>query len=370
MNKNLGRFLLLYLLFWHVEIFASNYVWHVEVNKKSAVVNEAIYLKYSCDFDDRAELYSIEFNPVGENERYKLEPLSQNTKITDGKKSVIYEFVAFAKNAGEIRFEFDTLMKKTNRDSVENTVIGRDNMQKEEFSATALRQESVVVQVSENRSGLFGSLDFRVKKESPKVKAFEPYHMELTLEGVGNFELLKPFEFTIQGVKVFAQKPIENSTLTQDGLRGMWSQKFAFVSEKDFEIPAISFEYFDKTEQKIKELRLEATKVEVAQAFSKEELLDEDEKKESFLKLEYLYYLLTFIAGFLASKIKIKKNIPHAKEQEFLDKVESVKSLDALCMLLALKNAQKFTHVIAQIEKKEIQSLKEAKKAVVSLIEY
>ncbi|MDO8454459.1 MAG: hypothetical protein Q7S59_07820, partial [Sulfurimonas sp.] len=313
MNKNLGRFFLLFLAFWHVEIFASTYVWHAEADKKTAFVNEAIHLKYSCEFSDRAELYSIDFNPVGENEKYSLKHLTQSTRVEDGKKIAQYEFVAFAKSAGEVKFAFEMIMKDSNKDSIENRIIGRDNMQKVEFTATVVAQEPIVVAVKETQNAIFGSFDVQIKRDAPKVKAYEPLHMEITLEGVGNFDALQPYEFKIEGVKIFSEKPTENVTLTKEGLRGTWSQKFAFVGGKNFEIPPFSFQYFDANTQKIKELHFEATSVEVSKGFNKEELLEVDEEEESFFKIEYLYYFLTFIAGFLASKIKIKKSKPHVK---------------------------------------------------------
>ncbi len=370
MNKNLGRFFLLFLALWQVEIFASTYVWHVEADKKTAFVNEAIYLKYSCEFSDRAELYSIDFNPVADNEEYSLKLLSQTTKVEDGKKIVLYEFVAFAKRVGEVKFDFDMAMKKSNHDSIENKIIGRDNIQVEQFSTTLLHQESIAVAIKETLTDLFGSLDMQIKKDEPKVKAYEPFHMEITLKGIGNFEALKPYEFSIVGVKVFSEIPTENVTLTKDGSSGEWSQKFAFVGDKDFEIPSFSFKYFDKNEQKIREIHFEAIKVEVSKAFSKEELIEADENEKSFLKLEYLYYLLTFIAGFLASKIKIKKSVIHTKDEIFLNKIQNAKSLEELCMLLALKDSKKYSDIILKIEKKEITSLKKAKEISSLLMEY
>ncbi|MFA6191362.1 MAG: hypothetical protein WC665_03320 [Sulfurimonas sp.] len=367
MNKNLGRFFYLFLALWHVEIFASTYVWHVEADKKAAFVNEAIYLKYSCKFSDRAELYSIDFNPVSDNEEYSLRLLSQTTKIEDGKKIALYEFVAFAKRAGEVKFDFDMAMKKSNHDSIENMVIGRDNMQREQFSITLVHQESVAIEVKETLTDLFGSLDMQIKKDELKVKAYEPFHMEITLKGVGNFDALKPYDLKIEGVKVFSQKPTENVTLTKDGLSGEWTQKFAFVGDKDFEIPATTFKYFDKNEQKIREIHFEAIKVEVSKAFTKEELIEADENEKSFLKLEHLYYLLTFIAGFLASKIKIKKSVIYTKDEIFLNKIQNAKSLEELCVLLALKDSKKYSDIILKIEKKEISSLTKAKK-ILSLL--
>ncbi|MCX6052521.1 MAG: hypothetical protein NTZ60_08410 [Campylobacterales bacterium] len=366
-NLIFARSLLVFLALWHVELFASTYLWHVETDKKSAFVNEPIYLKYSCEFSDRAELYAIDFNPVGENEKYSLKLLSQNTKVIDGKKIVSYEFIAFAKKVGALEFEFEALMKETNKDSIENRNLGRDNMDHVEYSTVTLRQEILSVDVLESASDLVGSFVLEVKKDEPKIKAHEPFHMEIIVKGEGNFEALKAYDFNISGVKIFSQKPIENITLTKDGFSGVWSQKFAFVSEKDFEIPQIFLHYFDAKEQKIKEMKQDALSVQVSEGFVKEELLDADEAQMSFLKLDYLYYFLTFITGFLVAKIKIRKRVPHAIDA-FAEKVQNAKSLEELCMILVLKDAQKYSDFVLKIETKEITSLKIAKEIVALLI--
>ncbi|MCK4875087.1 MAG: hypothetical protein KAS26_04485, partial [Sulfurimonas sp.] len=127
MKNSLGRAFLILLTLLHVEIFASTYEWSVKANKTTAYVNEAIHLTYTCKFSDRGELYTIDFNPKKENENYTLHILSESERIIDNKRINSYEFVVFAKKAKEMNFQFDTTMKKTTKESIESTVIGRDN---------------------------------------------------------------------------------------------------------------------------------------------------------------------------------------------------------------------------------------------------
>ena len=157
MRKSLGKIFLILFLFLHVDIFASVYEWSASANKTSAYVNEAIYLKYVCTFSDTSELYTIEFKPAGDYEKYLLKNLRQSENIVDGKRVNSYEFIAFAKRAGEISFDFEALMKKTTKDSIENTVIGRDNMQKEEFVKTIVKQQTLTLNIKETNSSLIGN---------------------------------------------------------------------------------------------------------------------------------------------------------------------------------------------------------------------
>ena len=61
MKNSLGKIFLALFILLHVELFATTYEWSATTNKKSAYVGEAIYLKYTCTYSDRAELYTIDF---------------------------------------------------------------------------------------------------------------------------------------------------------------------------------------------------------------------------------------------------------------------------------------------------------------------
>lgn len=364
MKKNLGRFFIIFLFVFSTNIFASTYEWSASVNKKSAYVDEAIFLKYMCTFSDRSELYSIDFNPVGEHENYTIKPLSEQESIVDGKRVNVFEYVAYAKRSGKIVFDFDMTMKKTNRASIENTVLGRDNEQYEEFTSTYLRQKSLLVDVKRSETDLVGIFDLQIRQSKPSVKAYEAYSLEFIIRGIGNFEELKPITFQIDGVKVFSQKHILESSLKEDGEHGVWSQKFAFVSDKDFVIPSLTFEYFDLEKSSKELLGFKSVTVAVTPAYEKADLLDEVEKSFEF-KAEYLYYLLTFLFGFVLAKIKFNKSKKDkTKDELFCQKVQSVKSLEELNMLLAIQSSRKYDKTVLEIERGELTSLKDAKKLI------
>jgi len=363
MRNNLIRYLFLFLL-CVFELFASTYKWSVETNKKTVFVNEAIHLKYSCEFSDRGELYVIDFNPVTQNEQYTVTLLTENTQIKDGRRINNYEYIVYIHKAGEMLLEFDALMKKTNQDSIENTVIGRDNGEYEEYSYTTMKHERIIIDVKETNASLVGTLDLEVKSDKKELKAYEPYNVEIILNGLANFDELKPIEFSIDGVKVFSQKPIQNTTLTEDGYKGQWRQKFAFVAKEDFSIPNFSIEYFDLLPQKKKQLKIEQLNVSVTPAYVKEKLLDEEDDEYSF-SYDFIYYILTFLAGFLTAKIRFKKEkVLNSKEAIFQEKIQKAKSLDELVFMLVLENQNKYQELISKIEKKELTSLKEVKRLI------
>ena len=363
MKKNLGS-LILFLLFTTL-LQASEYTWSVAVNKTQAYTNEAIHLHYTCMYNDNAELYVIEFNPTTDNKNYKIEILREDEKIVDGKKINEYEFVLFVKKAGEFSLSLDTLMKKTNKDSIENGMLGRDNANYEEFSLYPYKQKSVVFDILKTSNSMVGEFTLSVKKDKTSLESYIPFHLEFLVSGVGDFQVFKDIDMKIDGVEVFSEEAKEEIVLTAEGYKGNWRKKFAFVSDKSFTIPAWEVRYFDLTEKKSKVLRFDALDVQVtAPKFKKEELLDPEEKGFEFDR-KYIYYILTFLAGFLVAKIKLRKQ----KEQDpqevlFCKRVNETSSLEKLSFILVTHDMRKYEDIIAKIEAKELTSLNKAKKLI------
>lgn len=364
MKKHHGNILLIFLIsfFFSTELFAQDYRWKSYTNKNSAFVNEAIYLKYKCEFVDRGELYVIEFAPKS-TEKFEIISLSQSQKIQDNKRIQIYEYVVFPKESGKLKLDFDVTMKKTNEDSIENTVLGRDNAQFEEYTTHTIKQDRLFIDIKKAPTPLIGDFKIKIKKDKESVKAYEPYHLSISISGVGNLNLLEEFKFLNLDAELFESKPKKEYVLTKDGYEGTFSQKFAFVSDKNFNIKEFSLRYFNIKEEQVHSLDFKGIDVEVTKAYTPVELLDKIDEESFKFNIEYLYYLLTFIAGFLVAKIKFKsKKTISAQEEKFNSKVKNTKTLDELHMLLILQNKKIYKNIILDIENKKIDSLAAAKK--------
>ena len=349
--------------------YAADYTWSVSANKKEAYVNEAIYLKYVCEFNDRGALYTIEFHPEVNNERYTIQPYSQNTRLVDNKRVSTYEYIAFVKKPMRVSFNFQALMKKTNRDSIENTVLGRDNADYEEFLATKVKLDTIKIDIKETGSKLIGHFSMEIKKDDLNVKAYKPFHLSVKISGSGNFDALESIDLDMEGVKVFSQEPVKNLELSMDGYEGVWVQKFAFIASEGFSIPMHSIEYFDRESHTKKSLVIEPIEVKVQKAYKKSELLDEKSETYSLDFIgDYIYYILTFITGYLLAKIKFKSKKSNTKNTQLRDKIQNTNSLDALSMLLILNNQRKFNDILTAIDLNELTSLAQAKKQAVKLI--
>lgn len=361
MKKNLisGIVLLFVML---PELFASTYEWSAQLSKNELYQNEPLYIKYICRFSDRAEFYAVEFAPMRDDADLSIEVLSETSRLENGARVLEYEFVLFFHQTKEYTLAFDALMKKTTKDSIENTIIGRDNGKYAEYETTKIEVPTQKIRVKPVNAPLVGSFKLEVKKDAPQIKSMLPYHLELRLSGKGNFKALSPVAFEIEGVKVFSAEPTQELRLTQEGYIGEWSQKFAFVSSKDFHIDGLKLEVFDPQTEQIAYLEFEGVDVKVTPAYTQEELLDLP-KEKPFFDYEMLYYLLSFIAGFLVAKLKIKLPWPK-KRSLFCQKVQEAASLDALCVVLILEDAKRYEILVQKIESHTITSLRKAKRLI------
>ena len=365
MKKNLGKFFVMISVFLSVELYALDYKWSLNEYSKRVYINEAIYLKYVCKFKDKASLYGVEFKEATDTPEYRLEVLRENEKIIDGKKINEFEFVLFIKKPGPFKLELSARMKETNKDSIENTVLGRDNIDYEEFSLKIIKHKAITIDVKNSMSDVVGKLELITNKDAQNIKAYEPYHLEFILNGNADFSEIPEILYKIDGVKVFARDTKVDVSLSKSGYEGRWSKKFAFVAEKDFTVPSFDLEYFDLEAKSLKTLHMDSIDVKVEKAlYKKEELLDE--KKNSFeFKVDYLYYILVFILGFLVGKIKFKKNVTSLSSRDiFASKVQNMKSFKELNFFLVLEDATKYNEIISKIDSGEFSSLDKAKKEV------
>ncbi len=302
MRLSLGKIVLLLALLPMIVLAKEPYQWSLVSNKSSVYVNEAIEVEYTCQFEDRAFLYVIEFTPQDQkNSAYRILSLGVKEHVEDGKRSATYRYVLFPKVAGKQHYEFHALMRKTTQASIENSAIGRDNVEDYAFSDEKVILPAVDVDVKPHQERMTGKFSLKVSVDKREVKAYEPVHLDLHMKGEGDFDQMRDINLSIPGVKVFSEKGEHHYRLTKDGFKGEWEQKFSLVGDKDFTIEPITIAYFDIVQKKRIVLRSEQYDIKVKPAYTKEELLDAEEESDAFSwwSWSYLNYVMTFILGVL-----------------------------------------------------------------------
>ncbi len=362
MKRNLGSLIVIILLVPTL-LIALPYKWEVMSSKKRAYTNEAIFIEYKCTFENSSEVYVIDFHPQKKTKDYEVVLVRETEKIQDKHRVNSFEYLLFVKKGGRFVFAPDVTMKETNEDSIKNSVLGRDNANYEEYRLTKQKQRALIFDIVPLANDLVGDFRLKVDHLQEGVKAFEPYHLDVTISGKGNFEALQKIEMKIDDVKVFTQPPKKNVKLTKDGYEGVWKQTFSFVAQKDFTIPKIKIAYFDLQSQTEKFLEYNATDVKVTQGYEIATLIDE-EKQDFTFSWEYGYYFLTFCLGFLVAKVKLPKRV-HKKSPKdviFSQKLQNAKSIDEIAVLLVLQDSNYYKEIIRKIDKNSYKKLSDIKK--------
>jgi len=242
-------------LLWLLPLFLeaqTRYAWSVTQSKTSAAAFEAVAVEYTCRFDTEGYEYIIAFNPPKETDDYRLVLESAGEQIVDEKRINTYRYILFPKRAGELKLAFSASMEHTTKASIENTTIGRDNVEKIDYTAVSAALPAVSVAVSPHGARYAGHLELRLDTDKKTVEAYTPVQVRVSLEGYGNIDGLKPFTLDIPGAKVFTDGEQKQLTLGDNGFEGSITQQFAVVSDHDFTIPALQLVYYDtvrKTEQ-------------------------------------------------------------------------------------------------------------------------
>ena len=370
MRPNRGRFLGLVLLFISTLLFADvPYTWSLKTSKSSVYVNEAVEIEYTCTFNDQAYLHVIEFTPEHETAGYRLLPLGVVEKTTDGRRSDTYRYVLFPKEAGQKAFAFTALMRKTTKASIENSVIGRDNVEDYSFQDSEVALPTVQLTVVGHQEKMTGRFMLDVTLDKREVKAYEPVHLDIQVSGEGDFDQMQDFQLMIDGVKVFSEPGEKHYTLTKTGFKGTWEQKFSLVGAADFNIKPIELSYFDIAKKERVVLRSETFNVTVQEAYSREELLDDvEDEHSSWWSWWYLNYLFTFLTGAAVCRYLSKVEWRSKQPEGFEAEVDASVSVKSLLTKLVLQEDLRYEAIIAKYEalgerasltalKKEIKSL-------------
>lgn len=349
MKKILGSLLILSL-----SLFGrSEYEWKIKLEKTGLYLHQATVLTMECKFSKEGKNDDVEFSPPTDIP-FSFELLSEKRHFDGELQTLTYKYLVFAKEAGQYELKLKPIMLFTSQSAIDNVIVGRDNINDLEVEKEMANLKPIILSVSPTNSLITGSLDLKTELDLNAVSAFEPVHLEVALEGEGNLQDLNALVFDIEGVQVFADKVEKNLVLGENGYKGVWLQRFAFVGKENFVIPSQKFIYFDLKDKKQKVLKTQAFSIKVrSDGIKREDLIDEvnlPSDKIDFSKyLFYLYYLLTFIAGFVVAKlIKLPKRSIKKQKGE---KIKSAKNAKELLEVLIICDRGLFKNEIDELEK-------------------
>jgi len=360
--------LLLLLIFGALSLEASTYLWEAHSKKSMLYMNEAVEVEYICRFDDEAYQYVIEFSPPKEGEGYRMYRLSETERIINEKRVNRYRFVVFFESSGSIQLDFGALMRRTSKESIENTVIGRDNVEDFSFTDTKTVLPILNFDVQDHSAALTGSFALTVTMDKQSVDAYESIPLTIEVEGVGDFDRFIPFDLTMEGVDLFKETPQKNLILTADGFQGTWTERYALIPQHDFVLPEFTLRYFDPGSKRVQILKSAPIKVSVAADTAPEELLDNEEELSAEWSWDFIYYLLTLLTGVILGRYLRIAPLHTLDETTVYAQLQRCSDPKRFVTLLVLLNDRTFEGMILeldqQIKKGRTVNLQKYKKAL------
>jgi len=326
----------------------TTYTWQVNATKSRVAEHEAFAIEYTCRFSTQAYPYVVAFEPPLQSDAYRMIPRSSDEQVVNGKRINRYRFVVFPQQPGELTLALQATMEYTTRDSIENAVIGRDNVEKLDYTAKKIDLPVVKVLVRPQPTAYAGHMRLWLDVDHDRVDAYTPVQVALRLEGEGNLDALQPFTLKLSDVHSFTDGESRKLELTDRGYEGTVTQQFALVSEKDFTIPSLQLRYYDTRLRRVVNLSTPPHLIHVLAATVKPSPEDVPPESQT-LSVPWPVLLAAALVGFIAGRF-----VPTLRRREedlsLLQKLHSCTDPKRFIVYLASMDTQKYAVLIDEID--------------------
>jgi len=347
MKRSLGKIIFLWFINTTLA-WGTMYQWSVVESPTLLHVNQSGMVRYACTYDGSASEYSIKMHFV-ESDNYNASILSQEDKIIQGKRIQTIDVLVTPNVAGDFELKGNAIVSFTSLGAVENTVLGRDNVGKNDVIETKVALPSVKIHADENSMALTGKMSLEAHVDQPSIRGYEPLHLTIRVKGSGNLDQFIPYELNISGVKVFAQLPQKSISPSCVGYEGEIVQEFALVARESYTIPPFSLSFFDTDKKQVVSLQTKPIGIEVGEGYEPSSLLDTPKAGDTTALKQYGMYTALVVFGILLGEMarRLWKHRPRRKIKYFWDEAQSSKEL---ILLLALSGDKRYDEVIRALE--------------------
>jgi len=347
MKPNLGNIIaLLALLFsplW------GNYEWKLLESPSKLNVGQSGLVRYACSFDGSASEYSIQLL-LENTPHYMTSLLNQHTTMVKGKRIEVVELLITPKVAGKLTLQPNARVRFTALGAVENTVLGRDNLSKEDIINTQIHLPPLTIDTHANGVALNGHFILEVHTDTQTLHPYQPLHLRITIKGEGNFDALPLFDLNLSEVKQFLQSPKKSLIPSKEGFVGEVTQEFALVASHPYTIPALHLRYFDTTTQKVVTLSTQPLPITIDEAgYTPDALLNAPLPPPPSSLLSYLMYGGLIALGVALGEVLrwVLHHRPKRRKRFFWENASDPKSL---IILLSLRPEKRYDAIITALE--------------------
>ena len=231
------------------------------IDKKSAYVSEPIRLTYTFKHKDRVKISDASFkSPKFEGFWVKkLKGVKNRLDTKSGYRIYELNYLLFPQKSGIVRIAPAGM----------DVGVMRPR-QRHRYYFRSIRRKYLQTQVCDlnisplpEGAKLYGDFNFHVVADKNSTKVNEPVNVTVTITGVGNVDEIDAFEISVKDAEVYASEP-DRSMVFKDGKAViLFKQKFALVSDRNFTIPPLSFDFLDSKTKEVKHLTSKPIAVEV-----------------------------------------------------------------------------------------------------------
>jgi len=365
------------------------FVLEMKLNKKEAFVGEPIDLTISFKRKLNARLDKLQ---LGEPklEDFWVKKVDKVTQSTEGDyivESVHYQI--FPQKAGEYEIPpIEALIGVVQRNSggmggVFDDPFFSSFTQQLDWQKIYSNGLNIKVKPLPNGLELYGKYQIQARVDKKKVHANKPVNLIIDIKGEGNIDDIKKFNPTIDNAIVYADEPKIESRLVNGVYKGEFTQKIAIIADQNFTIPPMELQYFDKDTKSVKTIKtkpidieviggnksiMKPSSIEVAPytntktiTQTPQNIVTKEVIKQEDSKIKYLFLLLGFIVGVLATiGIGKLKNRVVKKESDIVKAIRRAKNDKTLFEIL-LPYAKKDKVIAKALDKLEENIYKGAK---------
>jgi len=212
----------------------------LETNKDKVYVGEAIVTTVIFKYKVGINLVDAKLEPFQPNNFWVKGLQGEEPKEENGYMVYKSSFLVFPQKSGNLRLE-NQLISVALKD-----VNSYDTKQLKVFS------NDKVIKVLPLSSGLSvqGKYTINATVDKTETSNNDPTNLTISIDGFGNIDDIEEFTLDLPEQVVYSSKPTITSGLQDGNYGGTFTQKISIISDKDFEIPPITFKYFDKTTAK------------------------------------------------------------------------------------------------------------------------
>jgi hypothetical protein len=363
-KHNLGKLLCLVLLFVTLlsSLNASDFDYHVEVDKINPYLKEAVLLTFDVNQSNHDMVLLFDFD-LKKSETYTFQRVDIQEKDAYHNMQIRYTYLLYPLKKGTINIAFILKQKATTDESVAYSFSGdRDNVKGLVTKDTDILVPPLHLDVKalpkETQLVGYFTLEYRIKTH--KAKAYEPLPLEITLHGKGYPPLLPNLLAKTPSFTSFTEKPLVKSHATMQGTNSTVTYPMALSHDKSFTLKPLFIKAFNPQEQKSYLLTVPQQIFHIA-PIPTAQLLDPVDMPSStaidWSWLEHLLeYLLIFGAGYFTAILSqkylflggYKKSI--TTPNPLTQKIKQSSNHKALLQLLLAQDSPEFTSTIERLE--------------------